>query len=149
MAILSFYKTAFISANNPIGERNYSWLKIFNVPIHEIFRSLTKVAWKREKSVHFEVIVILVANWAFFSLQNFVYFLKKLFWQPICSSLNVFEIRSHQGFPKLHNNCIKDSKFEFFCVFFKQNLMHFFNTNCFYLFKETTTTTYLFPTERL
>ena len=44
LVAIFFYKTAFISANNPIGQRNHSWLKVFNVPIHEIFRNLTKVA---------------------------------------------------------------------------------------------------------
>ena len=53
-----FYKTAFVSANTPIGQRNHSWLKVLNVLIHEIFRNLTKNAWKREKLVNFEVIVI-------------------------------------------------------------------------------------------
>ena len=43
VAIL-FYQTAFISANNPIGQRNHPWLKVFNVLIHETFRNLTKVA---------------------------------------------------------------------------------------------------------
>ena len=43
VAILFSYKTAFISAKNPIGQRNHSWLKVFNVVIHEIFRNLTKV----------------------------------------------------------------------------------------------------------
>ena len=60
VAILFLYKTAFISANNPIGQRNHSRLKVFNVLIYEIFRNLTKVALKREKLVHFEVIVIFV-----------------------------------------------------------------------------------------
>ena len=44
VAILFFYKTAFISANDPIAQRNVWWLKIFNVPIHEMSRSLIKVA---------------------------------------------------------------------------------------------------------
>ena len=39
-----FYKTAFISANNPIGQRNHSLLIVFNVLIHEISGNLTKVA---------------------------------------------------------------------------------------------------------
>ena len=43
VAIL-FYKTASISANNPIVQRNHSWLKVFNVLINEIIRNLTKIA---------------------------------------------------------------------------------------------------------
>ena len=74
-----FYKIAITSANNPIGQRNHSWLKVFNVLIHEIFRKSTKVAWKREKSVHFEVIVIFGSKLCVFLVQNFVYFLKKAF----------------------------------------------------------------------
>ena len=40
----SFWKTAFISANNTIGQRNQSLLIVFNVLSHEISKNLTKVA---------------------------------------------------------------------------------------------------------
>ena len=84
VAILFFYKTAFISANNPIGQRNLSWLKVFNVLIHEILRSLTKVACKREKSVHFEVIVIFGRKLFVFFFKKLRLFPKKRSCQPIC-----------------------------------------------------------------
>ena len=42
VAILN--ETAFFSANNPIRQRNHSWMNVFNVLIHEIFRNLTKVS---------------------------------------------------------------------------------------------------------
>ena len=55
--------------------------------------------------------------------------------QRIFSLFNVFDILSHQVFRKIDKNCIKFSKLDFFCIFvsFGQNLMHFLNTNCFYL----------------
>ena len=122
-----FYKAAFISANNPIGQRNHSWLKVFNVLIQKVLE-LWQMLHENVKNWYIlKLLSFLVANRAFFSLQNFVYFLKKPSWQPICSLLNVFEILSHQGFPKLHKDCIKFSKLDFFCVFvnFGQNLMIF------------------------
>ena len=53
-----FFTKLLISANNHIGQRNHSRVKVFNVLMYEIFRNLAKVAWKREKSVHIEVIVV-------------------------------------------------------------------------------------------
>ena len=51
--------------------------------------------------------------------------------------------KSSQKLHKIYKNLI-------FCIFvsFGLNLMHFFNTNCFYLFKEASTTTNLFLFKR-
>ena len=115
------------------------------------FRNLTKVSWKREKSVQFELLSFLVANCAFSSFQNFVYFLKKAF---LTTNLFIVERLWNFKLPrfsKITQKLHKILKIWIFCVFvnFGQNFMHFFNTNCFYLFKEATTTTILFPTESL
>ena len=147
-----FYKTAIISANNPIGQRNHSWLKVFNVPIHEIFRSSTKVESKREKLVRFEVIVIFGRNsCVFFFITKFRLFPKKAFLKT-----NLFLVgrlwnskppRFSKVTQKLHEVFKIWNFFGF--VYLGQNLMHFSNTKCFYLLKKTTTTTNLFLTQRL
>ena len=108
MAILFFAKL-----HNPIGQQSHSWLKVFVVLIHEIFRNLTKVAWNLKISTFWSYCHF-YRKLCFFPLQNFVYFLKKPSWQTICSLLNVFEIRSHQGFPKLPQDCIKFHNWSFF-----------------------------------
>ena len=73
-----FYKTAFISPNNPIGQQNFSLLIVFNVLIHEISRNLPKVAKKGETVIHFEVLVNFGRKLCvFFSVENLVYFFTK------------------------------------------------------------------------
>ena len=103
-----FLKTPFISANNPIGQRNHSLLIVFNVLIHGISRNLKKLH-KKVKKYFLKFSSFLVANCAFFSVKNFVYFLTKAS-QRICSMLNAFQFLSHQVFRKVHKNCIKFSK---------------------------------------
>ena len=142
MAIL-FYKTAFISANNPIGQRNHSWLKVFNVLIHEIFRNLTKVA-KRENRYILKILSFLVDNCAFF------FHYKTSFISLKKPSLFPTERLQHSEPPSFSKSTQKLHKvfkiLFFFGIFvnFGLNLMHFFNTNCFYLFAEASRTTNLF-----
>ena len=100
----------------------------------------------------FEGIVIFGRKLCLFFIEKLSLFLKKsLPDNQFVFLLNVFEIRSHQGFPKFHKNCIKFLKTRIFCVFvnFGQILMHFFKTNCFHLFKDATATTSLLLSECL
>ena len=144
-----FYKTAFISANNPIGHRNLSLLIVFNVLIHEISRNL-----KFQKKVKNRYILkfssFLVANCVFYFNNLSFSFLTKA-WQRICSLLNVFNFLSHQVFRKVHKNRIKLSKtwiFWCFCLF-RFEFDAFFKNKLLFPLQKSPRTTNIFLVERL
>ena len=116
-----FYKTAFISANNPIGQRNQSLLIVFNVLIHEISRNLTKVAQKGEKLVHFEVFVIFGALFVrFFSSRKLCLHINKSLldneFVPCWTSFIFKQPNFSKSTQKLHK-VFKNLYFWYFCQF--------------------------------
>ena len=141
----------FISSRKQQRQRICSLLNVFNILSRQVFRKVHKNCIKYQKFDFFVFLSISVQIWCISSTSIAFISSKKQPRQRICSLLNVFKFLRHQDFRKVHKNCIKFSIIRIFGIFvsFGLNLMHFFNINCSYLSKETTTTTNLFLTERL
>ena len=96
----------FLENGNYLRKQPYwpTWLKVSNVPIHEIFRNLTKVAWKREKLVHFEVSVIFGRKLCVFVITKLRLFPEKSFpdnkFVPCGTSLKFEATKVFQNYTK-------------------------------------------------